>query len=81
MKITGKYTQDDDFVTIFSDDTMYTIDKGTLDIDTYHIGDTLPSGNTLTQDLFDDRKSQCTDEGDFVLQDDDDEEDDEEEEY
>ncbi len=78
MKITGKYTQDDDFVSIFSDDTMYTIDKGTLELETYCIGDTLPSGDTLTQDLFDARKSQCTNEGDFVLQDDDDEDDEEE---
>ncbi len=77
MKITGKYTQDDDFVMIFSDDTLYTIDKGTLDCETWNVGDILPSGEKLTQELFEARKSQCTDEGVFVLQDNDDEEDEE----
>lgn len=79
MKISGKYTQDDDFVTIFSDDTMYTIDKGTLDCGTWHIGDVLPTGDVLTREAFDARREQCLDAGDFVLQDDyDDNEDDEE---
>lgn len=77
MKITGNYTQDDDFVMIFSDDTLYTIDKGTLDCEAWNIGDILPSGEKLTQELFEARKSQCTDEGVIVLQDNDDDEDEE----
>lgn len=79
MKIAGRYTQDDDFVTIFAEDTMYTIDKGTLDCETWHIGDVLPSGDVLTQETFDARKAQCQDEGDFVLQDDDEDYDEDEE--
>lgn len=75
MKISGKYSQDDDYVMIYSKDTLYTIDKGTLDCDTWQIGAVLPSGETLTQELFDERKAQCTDEGVFVLQDDDEDDD------
>lgn len=51
---------------------MYTINKDTLECETWHIGDVLSSGDVLTQETFDARKAQCLDEGDFAWQDDED---------
>lgn len=73
MKIAGRYTQGDDFVRIYAEDVLYTIDKGTLDYAEWHIGDTLSSGEVLTQEQFDTEKTACTEDGVFVLSDDDDE--------
>ncbi len=74
MKIAGRYTQDDDFVKIYSENTLYTIDKETLDYAEWHIGETLSSGAILTKDQFDMEKTACANEGVFVLSDDDDDE-------
>lgn len=78
MRVEGKYTQDDNFVTIYTEDTMYILDKGTLEFESRKVGDELTSGETLTQGLFDKQKNLCENEGIFVL--DDGEEYDEEEE-
>ena len=78
MRVEGRYTQDDNFVTIYTEDTMYILDKGTLEFESRKVGDELTSGEILTQEFFDKQKSLCENEGVFVL--DDGEEYDEEEE-
>lgn len=78
MRVEGKYTQDDDFVTIYAENALYILDKGTLEFESRKVGDELTSGEILTQEFFDQQKNLCENEGIFVF--DDGEEYDEEEE-
>lgn len=78
MRVEGKYTQDDDFVTIYAENALYILDKGTLEFESRKVGDELTSGEILTQEFFDQQKNLCENEGIFIF--DDGEEYDEEEE-
>lgn len=67
MTVTGKFTRDDNFTTIYTVDTMYTVARSTGDWSSVKIGDCMANGYTLTPDLFQQWKSECTKEGTFNL--------------
>lgn len=69
MRIEGKYTQDDNFVTIYTEDTLYILDKETLEFESRKVGDKIVSEEILTQEFFDEQKDLCENEGIFVLND------------
>lgn len=66
--ITGKYTTDDNFTTVYtSDNKMYTI-ASNGDYNYIQVGNRTFSGCILTQKLFDSWKAKCTKEGTFELE-------------
>lgn len=72
MRIEGKYTQDDNFVTIYTEDTLYILDKETLEFESRRVGDKVASKEILTQEFFDEQKNLCENEGVFILNNDED---------
>lgn len=72
MRIEGKYTQDDNFVTIYTENTLYILDKETLEFESRRVGDKIASEEVLTQEFFDEQKNLCENEGVFVLNNDED---------
>ena len=66
-KITGKFEKDDNFTTVYCDDTIYTIAKNTGDWACVKVGERTATGQILTQEAFDKWASQCTEVGTFEL--------------
>ena len=60
MTITGAYTRDQNFTTIYTTDTMYQIVRNTGDWSYRKVGDWLACGGKLTPELFQEWKSECT---------------------
>ena len=69
MKITGKYTVDQNFITVFSDNKIYTIARNSGDWGSLAVGDYAHSGGKLTQEIYDKWLSECEKEGSFTLDD------------
>ena len=67
MQITGKYEQDQNFTTVYTEDTLYTVARSTGDWSSVKIGDRMANGHVLTPDLFQQWKAECTEEGTFNL--------------
>lgn len=67
MKVTGKYKVDHDFITLYSDNAMYTIARNTGEWGCLKVGDTSATGHTLTQEQYNMWCMQCTKEGTFNL--------------
>ena len=67
MQITGKYEQDQNFTTVYTEDTLYTVARSTGDWSSVKIGDRMANGYALTPDLFRQWKAECTEEGTFHL--------------
>lgn len=64
--ITGMYTKDANFYTVFCDGIIYTIARGTGEWGSRKIGDSI-SGLTLTKDEYKRLESQCDEFGSFQL--------------
>lgn len=64
--INGKYMKDSNFYTVFCDGVIYTIARGTGDLGSRKIGDSI-SGLTLTEDEYKRLESQCEEFGSFQL--------------
>ena len=67
MTVTGKFSRDDNFTTIYTETTMYQVARSTGDWSSVKIGSRMANGYVLTPDLFQQWKSECTEEGTFHL--------------
>lgn len=67
MLITGKYERDDNFTTIYSNNTVYTIARGTGDWGSLKVGKSACVGGVLAQERYNELESQCVKEGTFEL--------------
>lgn len=68
-ELTGKYTKDQNFITVFPDsepNTMYTIARNTGDWNFIKVGQSCAYGE-ITQSQFDKWKSECPESGTFVI--------------
>ena len=67
MKITGKYEVDQNFTTVYCDNTVYTIARNTGEWACVSVGSRTAMGQTLTQEIYNKWASECEKEGTFVL--------------
>lgn len=67
MRVFGKYERDENFTTIFTDNTMYQIARNTGDWGCRKVGEWMANGVKLTQELFNSWKARCTNEATFIL--------------
>ena len=67
MKITGKYTRDENFTTVYTDNTVYTIARNTGEWAAVAVGERTAMGQILDQDTYDEWVSECAKEGTFEL--------------
>ena len=67
MTITGLYTKNANFTTIYTEDTLYTIARNTGEWSYVKVNDRLPDGHILTPELFQEWKSECIETGTFNL--------------
>lgn len=67
MKITGKFIKDQNSITVFTDDTMYSIACNGGDWGCRRVGELLTNGFILTREWFEKEKAKCTKEGTFEL--------------
>ena len=67
MKITGKYKVDQNFITVYCDNTVYTIARNTGDGGSVKVGERTFMGQILTQEAYDKWASECEKEGTFEL--------------
>lgn len=65
--IHGSYMEDENFITVFTDDTMYQIAQNSGEWAYRKVGSVLANGVRLTKDLFDSWKEECEMKGTFVL--------------
>ena len=63
----GKYCKDDNFTTVFCDNKMYVISNNTGKSNYVKIGQQMNNGFTLSKELFDKWKNECTQEGMFKI--------------
>ena len=67
MQITGKYTTDSNFTTVYTDDTLYTLARNSSDWGCVKIGNRSATGHILDRETFEKWKAECTKEGTFEL--------------
>lgn len=67
MKITGKYEKDDNFTTVYSNNTIYTIARSTGDWGCIKVGEITHTGHVLTQETYNEFEAKCQKEGIFEL--------------
>lgn len=68
MKIYGRYKVDQNFVTICSNGTIYTVARNTGQVGRISIGDYMFHGGKLTQSGYDQILSMCDKEKEFDLE-------------
>ena len=66
-KIIGSYTEDENFTTVFANNTMYTIAKATGEWGSISVGNRTATGHILDQKTYDKWESECEYEGEFLL--------------
>lgn len=66
-KIYGSYTEDDNFTTVFSNNTIYTIARATGEWGSVSVGNRTATGHVLDQESYDRMESECEYEGEFNL--------------
>ena len=67
MLIKGRYEKDDNFTTVYSNNTVYTIARGTGDWGSVKVGETAYVGGVLTKERYNELEAQCVKEGTFEL--------------
>lgn len=67
MRVRGCYTKDDNFTTVFSSDTMYTIARNTGEWGSVRVGGTFANGQPFTNADYEKMKEECDQVGTFVL--------------
>ena len=70
MTITGLYKSDSNFITVYSDNRIYTIAKNSDEWGCVAVGEQTASGHILSQEIYDKWKSSCNKTGIFVLKED-----------
>lgn len=66
-EITGRYFVDSNFVTVYCDNTIYTIARATKEWASCKVGDKTAMGAVLTQEAYDKWAAECTKEKTFQL--------------
>ena len=66
-KIYGSYTKDENFTTVFENNTMYTIARSTGEWGSISVGNRTATGHILDQETYDKWESECEYEGEFEL--------------
>lgn len=67
MRVRGCYTKDSNFITLFSNDTMYTIARNTGEWRSVRVGGTFANGRPFTKADYERFKEECDQVGTFVL--------------
>lgn len=67
MLIKGRYEQDQNFTTVYTEDTMYQIARNTGSWSSRKVGEELAFSGILTPELLAKWKGECTKEGTFNL--------------
>ncbi len=67
MIIKGKFKKDENFITVYTEDTLYTIARNTEEWGFRKVGEELACGGILTPETFEKWKLECTKEGTFNL--------------
>lgn len=67
MIIKGLYKKDNNFITVFSDDTMYTIARNSGEWGFVKVGGTLATGQKFSKSDYEKFKKECTKVGIFTL--------------
>ena len=66
-KIIGSYTEDENFTTVFSNNTVYTIARSTGEWGSISVGNRTATGHILDRETYDKWESECEYEGEFLL--------------
>jgi hypothetical protein len=66
-EITGKYEKDQNFITVYSNNTMYTIARNAGNWGSVKVGQVTKQGKTLTQERYNKFESACNKTGTFHL--------------
>ena len=66
-KITGKYEVDDNFITVYTEDALYTISRKTGNWGRLKVDEQAACGGKLTAEHLAELRSKCTEEGTFEL--------------
>ena len=67
MKITGKYETDNNFLYIYTKDTVYTLPHNANSWACRKVGELTATGVVLTQEWLDSQREKCVKEGTFEL--------------
>ena len=67
MRVHGCYSKDENFITLFSSDVMYTIARGTSKWKSVKVGGTFANGQPFTKADYERMKEECDSVGTFVL--------------
>jgi hypothetical protein len=65
--ITGKYEKDQNFITVYCDNTMYTIARNAGNWGSVRVGQMTFQGKELTQETYNKQESACENVGTFHL--------------
>lgn len=68
MTIKGRYERDDNFTTVYADNRIYTIARGTGDWGSIGAGETTAMGQILTQPAYNAGEEECSQVGTFELE-------------
>lgn len=69
MTIRGRYEEDENFITVYADNRIYTIAKNSGNWSSVGTGERAYIGGVLTQKRFNELASACSKEGVFKLSD------------
>lgn len=67
MKIKGKYKTDDNFISVYTENTLYTLAHNSSDWGCVKVGERSATGHILNRETFEKWKAECTKEGTFEL--------------
>ena len=67
MKVKGKYREDDNFIDVFSNNTLYTFAKNTNKWAYISVGEVTATGKKFTQETYNRLEFECKCEGEFEL--------------
>lgn len=67
MRITGKYERDENFTTVYTNNTVYTIARNTGKWGCVRVGERVAMGPVLDQATYDEWAARCEKEGTFEL--------------
>jgi len=68
MTVTGCYTKDSNFITVYSGDVMYTIARGTGEWRSVRVGGTFANGRPFTKADYERFKEECDNVSTFTLE-------------